>query len=358
MLGARLSGAPVELENVNYFDPERENLKKSSPTETFPLLKTPHGNVSETQAILQYLLETYKPELLGSNHLERALVRQWQEFAALEVSRHNKSLIYPIMGWTEYNKTEADNAMKDLKNQLAVLNRHLEGKTYLVGDHYTNADLVLFSHLKYYYTFVLVEDIRNKLFPNVTAWYTKFSENEHVVKVYGRSLLCKVPLKAPHLPEKKKEEPKKEHKKEEKHEEKPKKGGDDEEEEDKPQKKKPNPLDLLPPSSFVLDDFKREFLNSKDRPAVLKEFWNKLDPQGFSLWFMQYQKLPSEGKILFKTKNSASFFLQKLDAFRKYSFSAHGVYGEEGNYEVRGVWMWRGTDIPEEVLILYFINLG
>jgi len=65
---------------------------------------------------------------------------------------------------------------------------------------------------------------------------------------------------------------------------------------------------------------------------------------------MQYQKLPSEGKELFKTKNSSSFFLQKLDPFRKYTFSVHGVYGDEGNYEVRGVWMWRGTEIPEQIM--------
>jgi elongation factor 1-gamma len=64
---------------------------------------------------------------------------------------------------------------------------------------------------------------------------------------------------------------------------------------------------------------------------------------------MQYQKLASEGKILFKTCNSSSFFLQKADSFRKYSFAVHGVYGVEGNYEVRGVWMWRGTEVPEEM---------
>jgi len=62
-----------------------------------------------------------------------------------------------------------------------------------------------------------------------------------------------------------------------------------------------------------------------------------------------YQKLPSEGKELFKTNNSSSFFLQKLDPFRKYTFAVHGVYGVEGEYDVRGVWMWRGTEIAEEI---------
>jgi len=81
----------------------------------------------------------------------------------------------------------------------------------------------------------------------------------------------------------------------------------------------------------------------------MEEFWKKIDLNGFSFWYMHYQKLPSEGKILFKTNNSVGIFLQNLDPFRKYCFSAHGVYGEEGNYEIRGVWMWRGTEIADEI---------
>jgi len=100
-----------------------------------------------------------------------------------------------------------------------------------------------------------------------------------------------------------------------------------------------------------MDDFKKAFLNTQDKAGVLKDFWSKIDLNGFSFWFMQYQKLPSEGKVFFKSNNSASFFLQKFDGvgFRKWTMAAHGVYGVEGNYEIRGVWMWRGTEIPEEV---------
>ena len=64
---------------------------------------------------------------------------------------------------------------------------------------------------------------------------------------------------------------------------------------------------------------------------------------------MQYQKLTSERKVLFKSNNNSNSSLQKLDPFRKFSFSVHGIYGEEGNYEIRGVWMWRGIKIPEEI---------
>ena len=102
---------------------------------------------------------------------------------------------------------------------------------------------------------------------------------------------------------------------------------------------------------MVLDDFKREFLNSKDQLSVLRNsFWPNYDANDYSIYWMKYDKLPSEGKILFRTCNSMSFFLQKLSEFRKYTFAAHGIYGVEGDYDIKGVWMWRGNGIPEEVI--------
>jgi len=38
-----------------------------------------------------------------------------------------------------------------------------------------------------------------------------------------------------------------------------------------------------------------------------------------------------------------------LDHFRKYAFAVHGVYGEEPQLEIRGAWLWRGNEIPNEI---------
>jgi elongation factor 1-gamma len=335
----------VTVDNLPWEDQEkRAQLKPKIATATFPYLETSQGVLAEANAITQYLAETYNPTLLGSNSFEKAQVRQWIEFANIEVGRNNKALVYPLYGFYEFNKTDADNATKDLKEQLTVLNKYLEGKSFIVGSSMTLADVTMFFTLRSYFMLVFVEDQRKKLYPNVTAWFTSLAASEAAVSAFGRTVLCKVPAKAVKV--EKKEEPKKEEKKVEKPAKKEAAEGDDDEE--KPKKKKQNPLDLIQ-SSFVLDDFKKEFLNTTEKAAVMKSFWTKFDPSNYSFWTMQYQKLASEGKILFKTCNSSSFFLQKLDNFRKYTFSVHGVYGVEGNYEVRGLWMWKGTDIPEEV---------
>jgi elongation factor 1-gamma len=241
--------------------------------------------------------------------------------------------------------------MKELKEWLKLLNSQLKGKDFLVGDAYTMADLEVFMSLRAYFQLIFSEELRKNVFPNVVAWFAKLAVHPFMVESYGRTLLCKVPQKAPTIEfkkvaPKKKEEPKKEETT------KAEKPNDADGDEEKSSKKKANPLDLLPPPTLVLDDFKREFLNSKDKPAVLKDFWTKYNDKDYSLCWMKYEKLPSEGKILFRTKNSMGFFLQKLDGFRKYSFAAHGIYGPEGDYDIKGVWMWRGSEIPEEVIFI------
>jgi len=343
-----LTNAPVTHDNLRWGDAKRDEIKANVATGTLPLLKTPHGDLSESNAIIQYIVETYKPELLGKDAWQRAQVKQWVEFGSQEIIRSAKALIYPLFGRGEADQATVVASNKDLSEQLKLLNKHLEGKKFVVGDSLTVADTHLFGVLRFFFSLVIAEQQRKQLFGNITTWFQSIASLPEATKAYGRTLLCKVPLKAPRV--EKKEEPKKEEKKEEPKKEK-KEEGEDDDEEDKPKTKKKNPLESLPPTTFVFDDFKKAFLNTTDRVGVLKDFWTKIDLNGFSFWHMQYQKLPTEGKLLFKSNNSASIFLQNLDpvGFRKWTFSVHGVYGEEGNYEIRGLWLWRGTEIPEEI---------
>ena len=46
------------------------------------------------------------------------------------------------------------------------------------------------------------------------------------------------------------------------------------------------------------------------------------------------------------TNNLKNGHIRNLDdSFRKYCFGAYGVYGVEGNYEIDGIFMWRGPDL-------------
>jgi elongation factor 1-gamma len=348
-----LTSAPVELENVGWDEEEkRKELYPKSPTLTLPFLENEDGILSESKAIELYLCQKFKPELLGANDLEKVKVHQWIDFATLDLNYHSKNLIYPIFGWEVYDKEKEKSSLDRVKKLLGALNKQLEGKKFILGDNLTLADVVNFRFVRPYFQLVLPEGLRNSLLKNVVEWFKNIANSPEAIKAYGKTVMCKSPVKVAVLEkkedkkkdkkeDKKKEEKKKEEKKDEKKE--------NEDEEEKPKKKKQNPLDLLPPSKLNLEDFKRAFLNNKDKKDAMEKFWAGFDPEGYSLWWLEYQNLDSECKVGFMTSNNKGMFLQKLDNLRKYAFAVHGVYGVEGDYKIRGVWMWRGTDVPDEM---------
>ena len=338
-----LTKATVELQDVDWEDKEtRKTLTPKSPTGTFPFLEIGDQVLSESRAIENYLAMKYKPELLGENELEKAQVRQWSDFGIFEIGFCAKEIVYPIFGWKPYCKESADKANERLKGFMRTLDAQLKDKEYVMGAKLTLADVCLFRELKYFFQLVFPKGLRDKVFPNVTKWFQKMAETEEVKKVYGKILLCNQPLK-PFIQEQK-EEKKPEKKQEKKPEKKPEEG-----EEPPKEKKKVNPLDLLPPSKLELETFKRAFLNNKDKEDAMKKFWEIYDPEGYSLWRLEYQNLPTECKVLFRTSNSKGMFLQKCDAVRRYAFAVHGVYGVEDDYKIRGLWMFRGLEVPQEM---------
>ena len=336
--------APVTLENIEWSDEEkRKTLVTKSPTGTFPYLECEEGVLSESKAIEIYLAEKYKPELLGKDDIEKAQVRQWMDFASFELGDCAQKIVYPIFGWKPYCKESAEEANTKIKEFMKALDQQVKGKRYAFGEQLTLADIALFRQLKYFFQLVFPKNLREKVFPNVTDWFLRVLNTPETDKVYGKVILCNQPLK-PYISEKK-EEKKEEKKKEEKKEKKEEKPQETEE----PKKKKVNPLDELPKSRLELEVFKRAFLNNKDKEDAMKKFWEIYDPEGYSLWRLEYQNLPSECKVLFRTSNSKGMFLQKCDAVRRYAFAVHGVYGVEGDYKIRGLWMFRGLDVPQEM---------
>ena len=339
----------IPFENIDLT--ENESNKKytsQTPTLTFPFLSTENGNISQTNSVLYYLALKYKIDLLGNNSFENAKINQWIEFANCEINNCLKNIIYPIFGWNEYDKDLSNKDNNKLNEYLIKIENELKNKDYIVNNKLTLADIVLFRYLRFFMMLHFPEGKRNNLIPNITRWFNNIMNTEECIKAYGKTILCKTPVK-PFINKINisKEKNKGNNINNNKKNEKEQKSNNNNNE--TKTKKEINPLDALPPSKFILEDFKRSFLNNKNKSEAIKNFWESFDPEGYSFWWMEYQNPPSEGKILFRTSNAKNFFLQKLDSFRKYCFAVHGVYGVEGDYKIRGVWMWRGKEIPKEI---------
>jgi len=81
---------------------------------------------------------------LGSTSFEEAQVDSWNAFTATGIWNNTKKVGQTAFGHAAYNKNKFDQAVKGLKDQAAIVNKHLTNKAWLVGETLTVADVFLF----------------------------------------------------------------------------------------------------------------------------------------------------------------------------------------------------------------------
>ncbi|KRW98880.1 Translation elongation factor EF1B, gamma chain, conserved [Pseudocohnilembus persalinus] len=101
-------------------------------------------------------------------------------------------------------------------------------------------------------------------------------------------------------------------------------------------------------SPFNIYNFKNFIVNEKNKQKGVNEFWKQFDHKSYSIWHLKYNKIEGEGEILYQTSNLKDAFQQKCEIYKLNAFGTFGVYGEEGNYQIEGVWVWKGLEIPEQ----------
>jgi elongation factor 1-gamma len=159
-------------------------------------------------------------------------------------------------------------AISALKRALDALNTHLASNTYLVGHSVTLADIIMICNLFLGFNRILTKSFTSE-FPHVERYFWTLVNQPNFRKILGEVKQTEsVPpvqsAKKPSQPKepakpKSKNEPKKEVKKESA----PSRAEEAVEEEEAPKPKAKNPLDLLPPSKMILDEWKRLYSNTK-----------------------------------------------------------------------------------------------
>ncbi|XP_020677915.1 elongation factor 1-gamma 2 [Dendrobium catenatum] len=360
LIAAEYSGIEVELVKdfqmgVSNKSPE---FLKMNPIGKVPVLETPDGPVFESNAIARYVtrLKADNP-LYGSSLIEYAQIEQWIDFSTNEIDINVTRWHSPRLGFLQYNAQVEELAIASLKRGLEALSIHLAKNTYLVGHSVTLADIILGCNLYNGFTRIMTKSFTSE-FPHVERYFWTIVNQPNFRKIVGEvkqaesvpPIASKKPAhpKEPAKPKEAKKEAKKEVKKEEP---KPKAEEPAEEEEEAPKPKPKNPLDLLPPSKMILDEWKRLYSNTKTnfREVAIKGFWDMYDPEGYSLWFCDY-KYNDENTVSFVTLNKVGGFLQRMDLARKYAFGKMLVIGSDSPYKVKGLWLFRGKDIPQFVL--------
>jgi len=120
---------------------------------------------------------------------------------------------------------------------------------------------------------------------------------------------------------------------------------------EEPQQEKPkakSKLELLPPTTFDLEEWKRVYSNSDITQVAMPWFWEHFDANGWSLWWSDY-KYNNELSKLYMTNNLIGGFLQRMDKVRKFGFGSLLIFGDEPSLQIGGLWLFRGTELPEEL---------
>ncbi|KAM7478776.1 hypothetical protein LguiA_026989 [Lonicera macranthoides] len=356
LIAAEYAGVKVEITpnfemGVSNKTPE---FLKMNPIGKVPVLETPDGPIFESNAIARYVAKL-KPgnSLFGSSPIEYGHIEQWIDFASMEIDANISAWLYPRMGYRVHLPPAEEAAISALKRALGALNTHLASNTFLVGHSVTLADIVMTCNLYVGYAMIMTKKFTAE-FPHVERYFWTMVNQPNFKKIIGEvkqaeSVYAIQSAKKPAAKETAKPKPKEEAKKETKKEVvKPKA---DEEEEEAPKPKPKNPLDLLPPSKMVLDDWKRLYSNTKTnfREVAIKGFWEMYDPEGYSLWFCNY-KYNDENTVSFVTLNKVGGFLQRMDLARKYAFGKMLVIGNEAPFKVKGLWLFRGPEIPKFIM--------
>lgn len=108
--------------------------------------------------------------LLGQNPFEQAQIDQWIETTFVDLTLPVSAWTYPILQKAPSNADVMQKARQDVQAFFGNLNKHLQTRTYLVGESVTLADIVAFSALVQPFSLVCVASefiLRGDLTPHV-----------------------------------------------------------------------------------------------------------------------------------------------------------------------------------------------
>jgi elongation factor 1-gamma len=152
-----------------------------------PVFKSTKGlKLFESGAISQFVAESgpASGQLLGNTAEERALIRQWIDFADNELFGPITPLILWRYGMGAYNEDQEKSSLERLNISLDALEKHLGGRQYMATNQLSLADLSVAAGLYWGFAQVIDREMSSK-YPLTSEWYLRIVENDLVKPVFG-----------------------------------------------------------------------------------------------------------------------------------------------------------------------------
>ncbi len=140
-----------------------------NPMALIPAVKDGDLVLNESLAINLYLARKYGGELGGKTVEEDGLMTMWTVWAVSELDGNTGKIVSTYDDGrenTEAGRAVIDVACRTMKRPLSVLEKHLDGKDWIVGGRFTVVDLNIAEVLRYAQS----ETALFEAHPNIDAW--------------------------------------------------------------------------------------------------------------------------------------------------------------------------------------------
>jgi len=178
-------GMDIPFEEVDIMAGEnrQDDYKKVNPSGQLPALELDDGStLSEITAICEYLDETGPgASLIGDTPEQRAQTRMWVRKIDLNIVENLANGFRFSEGLSLFKDRirTIPQAADDLKaltqEKLAWLDEQIEGKTWICGDRFTLADILLYAFLNFG---GMVGQPLDPALENVGAWYERVAARD------------------------------------------------------------------------------------------------------------------------------------------------------------------------------------
>ena len=179
-------GVPYENVPTSFVgDVQKPDYLKLNPNGRIPTLDDDGTLVWESMAVNLYLGEKYDKGFRPRSPEERAHVVQWSFWGMTEIEPGLiDAFVNRVMApEAQRNKTVGDAGEQKLQRPLAVLDRELARRSFLLGDRFSLADLNVASVL----AIAPMARIDLAKYPNVQRWLTACTERPAARRAMGRA---------------------------------------------------------------------------------------------------------------------------------------------------------------------------
>ena len=151
---------------------DTDDYGRKNPNRKIPVVEDGATLVWESQACVRYLAARYGAGgLFADDPAERALADRWMDWKITTVSPHLHICFWGLIRTPEADRDMAAiaKAAKDLGEVWKILDDHLDGKLFVVGDTLTIGDIPLGAA---FYRYASLPTERPSL-PHVETWYDR-----------------------------------------------------------------------------------------------------------------------------------------------------------------------------------------